>query len=229
MAVTAPFGYRKDENDHNHLVIDEVTAPVVELIYSIAEEGVGLHTICNRLRKEKVMKPSFYKKELFERFVDEEKCMTGILLMSARYYTIQFMQETLSWQKDRPRPCAPRKDSISRLQSVKSSMAHMSQSLNRTVGTMFRRFCRADRPLSGKVQADMTTSSEGLSNVPIVGVPCLPKWNRKESGIMYWTRPSTAVPNTASTEKRGVRNTTLRRVRCMKLCLRTFRNTHSRH
>lgn len=73
MAVTAPFGYRKDENDHNHLVIDEVTAPVVELIFSIAEEGVGLHTICNRLRKAKVMKPSFYKKELFERFVDEEK------------------------------------------------------------------------------------------------------------------------------------------------------------
>ena len=73
MATTAPFGYQKDEKDHNHLVIDEVTAPVVELIFSIAEEGVGLHTICNRLRKAKVMKPSFYKKELFERFTDEEK------------------------------------------------------------------------------------------------------------------------------------------------------------
>lgn len=73
MATTAPFGYKKDENDHNHLVIDEVTAPVVELIFSIAEEGVGLHTICNRLRKLKVMKPSFYKTELFERFTDDEK------------------------------------------------------------------------------------------------------------------------------------------------------------
>lgn len=72
MAVTAPFGYKKDEDDHNHLVIDEVTAPVVELIFSIAEEGVGLHTICNRLRKAKVMKPSCYKKELFERFIDDE-------------------------------------------------------------------------------------------------------------------------------------------------------------
>ena len=73
MATTAPFGYQKDEKDHNHLVVDEVTAPVVELIFSIAEEGVGLHTICNRLRKAKVLKPSFYKKELFERFMDEEK------------------------------------------------------------------------------------------------------------------------------------------------------------
>ena len=73
MATTPPFGYRKDESDHNRLVIDEVTAPVVEMIFSIAEEGVGLHTICNRLRKSKVMKPSFYKKELFERYIDEEK------------------------------------------------------------------------------------------------------------------------------------------------------------
>ena len=72
MATTAPFGYQKDEKDHNHLVIDEVTAPVVELIFSIAEEGVGLHTICNRLRKAKVIKPSFYKKEMFERYTDEE-------------------------------------------------------------------------------------------------------------------------------------------------------------
>ena len=73
MATTAPFGYQKDEKDHNHLVIDEVTAPVVELIFSIAEEGVGLHTICNRLRKAKVIKPSFHKKEMFERYIDEEK------------------------------------------------------------------------------------------------------------------------------------------------------------
>ena len=73
MATIAPFGYQKDEKDHNHLVIDEVTAPVVELIFSIAEEGVGLHTICNRLRKAKVIKPSFYKKEMFERYTDEEK------------------------------------------------------------------------------------------------------------------------------------------------------------
>ena len=28
MATTAPFGYQKEEKDHNHLVIDEVTAPL---------------------------------------------------------------------------------------------------------------------------------------------------------------------------------------------------------
>lgn len=56
---------------------------------------------------------------------------------------------------------------------------------NRTVGTMCRRFYRADRPLSGKVQADMIISSEGLSSALIAGVPCLPKSSRKESGAMY--------------------------------------------
>lgn len=45
----------------------------MELIFSIAEKGVGLHTICNRLYKAKVIKPSFYKKKLFERYIDEEK------------------------------------------------------------------------------------------------------------------------------------------------------------
>ena len=41
----APFGYQKDPADHNHLVIDPNTAPVVEYIYSMAEEGLGLHRI----------------------------------------------------------------------------------------------------------------------------------------------------------------------------------------
>ncbi len=49
MATTAPFGYQKDEKDHNHLVIDEVTAPVVELIFSIAEEGVRIENLYAKL------------------------------------------------------------------------------------------------------------------------------------------------------------------------------------
>jgi len=49
MDTTAPFGYQKDEKDHNHLVIDEVTAPVVELIFSIAEEGVGIENLYAKL------------------------------------------------------------------------------------------------------------------------------------------------------------------------------------
>lgn len=57
-----PSGYQKDGKDHNRLVIDKTAAPVVELIFSIAWEGVGLHTICNHLRRAKVIKPGFYKR-----------------------------------------------------------------------------------------------------------------------------------------------------------------------
>ena len=69
----APFGYQKDPADHNHLVIDPNTAPVVEYIYSMVEEGLGLHRIAKRLHDEKVLKPCYYKKEMFGRFIDDEK------------------------------------------------------------------------------------------------------------------------------------------------------------
>lgn len=52
---------------------DPNTAPVVEYIYSMAEEGLGLHRIAKRLHDEKVLKPCYYKKEMFGRFIDDEK------------------------------------------------------------------------------------------------------------------------------------------------------------
>ena len=73
ISSNAPFGYQKDPADHNHLVIDPNTAPVVEYIYSMAEEGLGLHRIAKRLHDEKVLKPCYYKKEMFGRFIDDEK------------------------------------------------------------------------------------------------------------------------------------------------------------
>ena len=37
----APFGYRKDPEDKNHLLIDEETAPIVRLIFGYALNGHG--------------------------------------------------------------------------------------------------------------------------------------------------------------------------------------------
>ena len=50
----------------------------MELIFSIAEEGVGLHTICNRLRKAKVLKPGFYKKELEKSAIADKEQLSSI-------------------------------------------------------------------------------------------------------------------------------------------------------
>ena len=150
MATTAPFGYKKDESDHNHLVIDEVTAPVVELIFSIAEEGVGLHTICNRLRKAKVIKPSFHKKEMIERYIDEEKMydwdtayVSKILhdpVYAGNLTVAERPTKTMRSKKRQYIPYAEREVIYGTHEPI----------IEQNAGTMFRRFWRADRPLSEK-------------------------------------------------------------------------------
>lgn len=65
MGTTAPFGYMKDPQDKNHLIVDEVTAPTVRLIYSLALEGYGTNRIGKVLYERKIPKPSYYKQEFF--------------------------------------------------------------------------------------------------------------------------------------------------------------------
>lgn len=65
MGTTAPFGYRKDPQDKNHLIVDETTAPTVRLIYSLAMEGYGTNRIGKVLYERKIPKPSYYKQEFF--------------------------------------------------------------------------------------------------------------------------------------------------------------------
>ena len=50
----APFGYRKDPEDKNHLLIDEETAPIVRLIFEYALNGHGPNYIRRRLEEEKI-------------------------------------------------------------------------------------------------------------------------------------------------------------------------------
>lgn len=54
----APFGYLKDPNDKNHLVIDERYAPTVRRIYELYLDGNGVHKIARILREEKLIKPA---------------------------------------------------------------------------------------------------------------------------------------------------------------------------
>jgi DNA invertase Pin-like site-specific DNA recombinase len=68
MGTTAPFGYQKDPQDKNHLIVDEVTAPTVRLIYSLALEGYGTNRIGKVLYERKIPKPSYYKQEFFQNY-----------------------------------------------------------------------------------------------------------------------------------------------------------------
>ena len=59
----APFGYQKDPEDKNHLLIDEETAPFVRLIFNYALEGRGANFIRRKLEEQKVPCPTWWNRQ----------------------------------------------------------------------------------------------------------------------------------------------------------------------
>ena len=72
MGVSAPFGYKKDPMDKNHLIVDEETAPTVRYIFHLALQGMGNNKIGKILYDEKIPKPSYYKQEAFGKYLVAE-------------------------------------------------------------------------------------------------------------------------------------------------------------
>jgi len=58
MGVTAPYGYLKDPKDHNHLIIDEKTAPIVRKIFELAKNGDGVSKIRKHLNSHRILRPA---------------------------------------------------------------------------------------------------------------------------------------------------------------------------
>ena len=58
----APYGYKKDENDHNKLVIDEPSAEIVRLIFAKFIDGYSIIGIARHLNEQRIPNPSAYKK-----------------------------------------------------------------------------------------------------------------------------------------------------------------------
>ena len=63
MGTHAPFGYQKDPEDKNHLLVDEETAPIVRQIFRWALEGHGPNYIRRRLEEQKVPCPTWWNRE----------------------------------------------------------------------------------------------------------------------------------------------------------------------
>jgi DNA invertase Pin-like site-specific DNA recombinase len=59
----APYGYKKDPNNKNKLIIDETVAAIVKKIYYMFINGAGLIEISRALNKEKVLSPRAYKRQ----------------------------------------------------------------------------------------------------------------------------------------------------------------------
>ena len=61
VGTVVPYGYRKDPDVKGHLLVNEDTAPVVRLIFSLCAEGKGPKVIANILREKRILKPTVYR------------------------------------------------------------------------------------------------------------------------------------------------------------------------
>ncbi|MDE6504773.1 MAG: recombinase family protein [Clostridia bacterium] len=59
----APYGYKKDLNDHNKLVVDDTAAQTVRFIFEKFLQGCGIMSITRILNERGVKNPSAYKAE----------------------------------------------------------------------------------------------------------------------------------------------------------------------
>ncbi len=60
----APYGYRKDPNNKNHLVIDENAAKTVRRIFALSREGYSPMQIARILNDEQILTPSLYRYQM---------------------------------------------------------------------------------------------------------------------------------------------------------------------
>lgn len=64
LGSSCPYGYKKDPQNHNHLIIDEYAANVVKRIYQLYLSGYGKAKIGSILSSEGVLIPTLYKREV---------------------------------------------------------------------------------------------------------------------------------------------------------------------
>lgn len=57
----APYGYKKDPENKNHLIIDYETAPIVQEIFKMAERGDRPSDIARYLNEREILTPAMYR------------------------------------------------------------------------------------------------------------------------------------------------------------------------
>ena len=64
----AMYGYRKDPDDKNHLIIDKYAAGIIESIFEWKVDGYSFEAIADRLNGMGVLSPMEYKRANGEKF-----------------------------------------------------------------------------------------------------------------------------------------------------------------
>ena len=57
------YGYKRDPENKNHLIVDEEVRPVIEFIFEQFLDGVGKNTIAKNLNDKQIVCPSVYKQQ----------------------------------------------------------------------------------------------------------------------------------------------------------------------
>ena len=64
----APYGYLVDPDNKNHLIIDEVAAPIVKRIFDLYIHGMGYISIAKTLNDENIPPPCVHKKQMGSKY-----------------------------------------------------------------------------------------------------------------------------------------------------------------
>ena len=60
---SVPYGYRRDQEDKQHLIVDEEAAAVVRRIFQMVIEGKGVQAIARTLTEDKILIPAAYAQQ----------------------------------------------------------------------------------------------------------------------------------------------------------------------
>ncbi len=71
-----PFGYKKDSNNKNHLVIDKEQASIVKMIFDLALKHNTYHYIAQYLTNKKIKTPASYYKYVWNTKCTNTKCVS---------------------------------------------------------------------------------------------------------------------------------------------------------
>lgn len=64
LGASCPYGYRKDPDNHNHLIVDDYAASVVRKIFRLYLDGYGKAKIGKILSGEGILIPTLYKQQV---------------------------------------------------------------------------------------------------------------------------------------------------------------------
>ncbi len=88
----APYGYMKNPENKNHLVVDKEAAETIKLIYSLYLEGIPQQGIARKLNEMGISSPTAYKQKNGDSYINGNK------LKSTSYWTYSTIRRILQHQ-----------------------------------------------------------------------------------------------------------------------------------